>query len=109
MYRVSTARFRKLRSCPSADMLILFRETGLAREAEERVERHLEACDFCCAELQLLSAHWRSDLPAIRLRPEMSNNLRRLVEELMSEPSLERARFVEAVCEIDGLTVTDAA
>ena len=109
MYRVSTARFRKLRSCPSAETLILFGETGLAREAEECVARHLEACDFCGAELQLLSAHWRSNLPAPGLRPEMSNSLRRLVEDLMAEASLDRAGFAESLCETDGLTLTDAA
>lgn len=109
MYRVSTARYAKLRSCPSTETLILFRETGLARETEERVMRHLEACDFCGAELQMLSAHWRRDLPVVRLPPEMSGNLRRLIDDLMAEPSLDRARFAETLCEIDRLTLTDAA
>jgi hypothetical protein len=89
--------------------LILFGETGLARETEQSVARHLEACDFCGAELQMLSAHWRRDLPALRLPAEMSNNLRRLADDLMAEPSLDRARLAETLCEIDRLTLTDAA
>lgn len=109
MHRVSTARFWKQATCPSAETLILFREAGLAREAEERVTRHLAACDFCGAELQLLSAHWRRDLPVIRLAAEMSAGLRRLVEDILSEPSLDRARFAETLCELDRLTLTDAA
>lgn len=108
MYRVSTARFLKLRSCPSTETLILFREAALARETEERVADHLDACDFCGAELQLLSAHWRPGLPVIKLAAEMSTNLRRLVDDLISEPALDRARFAETLCEIDRLTLTDA-
>jgi hypothetical protein len=38
----------------------------------------------------------------------MPLTLRRLAEELMAEPSLNRARFVETIYEIDRLTLTDA-
>jgi hypothetical protein len=50
MYRISTARFRKLRTCPSAEVLILYKDAVLTSEREERVARHLDACDFCGAE-----------------------------------------------------------
>ena len=109
MYRVSTARFRKLRTCPSAEVLILYKDAVLTREREERVARHLDACDFCGAEMQLLSKHWSHDCPVVRGTDELPTNLRRLAEDLMAEPSIDRARFLETICELDRMTLTDAA
>ena len=109
MYRVSTARFLKRRTCPSADVLILYREAELTREREERVASHLSDCDFCGAELQMLSKHWRHDLPGLQRPTEMPSHLRHLAEELMAVPTFERARFVETICELDRVTLTDVA
>lgn len=109
MNRVSTARFRKLRTCPSVELLILYGEAGLACEVEERVASHLDSCDFCGAEMQLLSRHWRRDCPLFKTAGEMSVNLRRLAEDLLALPALNGSRFVEAVCDLDRLTLTDAA
>ena len=109
MYRVSTARFMKMKTCPSAEVLLLYGGAGLTREREQRVAGHLAACDFCGAEMELLSKHWRRDIPAPACAREMPSHLRRLAEDLMSQLSLERARLVEAGCELDRLTLTDAA
>lgn len=109
MHSVSTARFRKLRTCPPAEVLILYREADLTRARRETVARHLDTCDFCVAEMQLLSKHWSRDCPALTAACEMPAHLRRLAEELMAEPPLDRARFAEIICELDRLTVTDVA
>jgi len=109
MYGVSTARFLKLKTCPSADLLVLYGQAELTSEREERVANHLAACDFCGAEMQLLSKHWRRDCPAPACAREIPTHLRRLAEDLISEPALERTRFVETICELDRLTLTDAA
>ncbi len=109
MYRVSTAGFRKLRTCPTSEVLILYRESYLTSKRREKVARHLDACDFCGAELQLLVKHWNRDCPSRISTCEIPVHLRRLAEELMAEPSLNRARFIETICELDRLTVTDAA
>ena len=109
MNRVSTVRFRKLRTCPSAEVLIQYGQAGLAGEVEERVSRHLAACDFCGAEMQLLSKHWRCDFPALKAAGDMSLSLRRLAEDLLTTlPALNRARFAETICDIERLPVTDA-
>ena len=109
MNRVSTARFRKLRTCPSAEVLIKYGQAELACETEERVSHHLASCDFCGAEMQLLSKHWRRDFPALKGAGEMSLSLRRLAEDLLTTlPALNRARFAETICDIDRLTVSDA-
>ena len=109
MYRVSTARFLKRRTCPSADVLISYGEAELTREREERVAGHLADCDFCGAEMQLLSKHWSHDHPAHQRSCEMPSHLRRLAEELMAAPTFERAPFVETSCELDRMTLTDVA
>ncbi len=109
MYRLSTARFQKLRTCPSADTLIRYEQAGLSGESRERVSSHLAVCDFCGAELQLLSKHWRRECLAVGGPREMPPNLRRLAEDLMADASLNHARLLETICEIDRLTLTDAA
>ena len=109
MNRVSTARFRKLRTCPSAEVLIQYGQAGLACEMEERVARHLSSCDFCGAEMHLLSRHWRRDYPALKTAGDMSLSLRRLAEDLLTTlPALNRARFAETICDIERLPVPDA-
>lgn len=107
MYRASTARFRKLRTCPTSEALALYGEAG--RERGEAIERHLSACEFCGAELQLLSKHYARGRAAFNAAREMPRHLRRLAEELLAQPSLDRARFVETICELDRMTLTDAA
>jgi hypothetical protein len=103
----STARFRKLRNCPSTEALLLHgRTTGASRDA---VAAHLSACDFCGAEMQLLS-HFppptTKALPFVAL--EIPRALLRLAEDLMDEPTLRRARYAESIQEIERLTLTDA-
>ena len=107
----STAEFRKLKTCPSTEMLLLYNAAGLALERRQGVAAHLAACDFCEAERQLLSRHWTRALAsgvAAGQTLDMPLNLRRLAEDLMDEPSLNRARFIETIYEIDRLTLTDA-
>ena len=104
----STARFRKLKTCPSAEVLVLYKEAGLAIERQQKVAAHLGVCDFCEAEMQLLSLHLTRAATAAVNTTDMPCNLRRLAEDLMDEPSLNRARFVETIHEIDRLTLTDA-
>jgi hypothetical protein len=102
MHSTSTALFRKQRTCPTA-------ETILLRAQSAKVVEHVSGCDFCGAEAQLLS---RFPPPTTRALPfvafSMPRALRRLAEELMAEASLSRARFADAIHEADRLTFTDA-
>lgn len=104
MRSTSTALFRKQRTCPPAESI-------LHRGQAAGVAEHVAACEFCGAEAQLLSRFPPSPtkyaLPFVAL--SLPRPLRRLAEELMSEASLNRARFVEAVHEAERLmTYTDA-
>jgi len=49
--------FRKRLSCPSSQTLLAFQQSHLGYEDDSRIESHLESCDFCNAELQLLTVH----------------------------------------------------
>lgn len=99
----TTAWFRKLRTCPGAETLLTF-SAGQGRSVG-RVAEHVESCDFCGAEVQLLS---RYALPADALpfaAPiAMPAPLRRLAEDILAEPSSSRARFAESLLEIERLT-----
>ena len=104
----STARFRKLRTCPVSETLLGFRTAARVAPGGHGVAEHLASCDFCGAEAQLLSLHAPpaealpfADLP-------MPGHLRRLAEDLLAEPYYSRARFAGALVEIERLTLTDA-
>lgn len=73
--------FTKQAACPSAKILLEHRLGRLAAEMSKLVEWHLEGCDFCWAEMNLLVHHAaardESRPPAIPV------NLRVLAEALL--------------------------
>ena len=102
MRSTSTALFRKQRTCPTAEAI-------LRRAQSATVAEHVTGCDFCGAEAQFLSRFpppTAKALPLVAL--SMPRALKRLAEELMTEASLNRARFADAVLEVERLTFTDA-
>ncbi|HVF55408.1 MAG TPA: hypothetical protein VM934_04610 [Pyrinomonadaceae bacterium] len=104
----STAEYRKLKTCPSAEAMLLHDEARSAGWQKESVAAHLAACDFCGAEMQMLTRHPPREWASPSSVCEIPLTLRRLAEDLMAGPSLNRARFVETIYEIERLTLTDA-
>ena len=98
----TTAWFRKLRTCPQTETLLTF-SAGAPRGG--RVAEHVRSCEFCGAEVQLLSRHAppADTLPFAALSA-MPAPLRRLAEDILAEPSYNRARFAESLMEIERLT-----
>ena len=96
-----TAWFRKLRTCPRTETLLTF-SAGVRRG--ERVAEHVESCDFCGAEVQLLSRHAPTADALPLAAHALPSHLRRLAEDLLAEPSYNRARFAESLLEIERLT-----
>lgn len=74
--------FRKSASCPSSDSLLGYQCRSIPSEKRARIEAHLTFCDFCNAELQLLS-RYRSNIEECTL-VEMPTELRRMAERLLS-------------------------
>lgn len=105
MASTSTARFRKLRTCPRSETLLAYTRGALGAGL---VAQHLGSCDFCGAEVQLLSRH----APPAGALPFAAHALpaalRRLAEDLLPVPTYSRARFAESLLEIERLTLTDA-
>lgn len=73
--------FRKRISCPSSQTLLGFSRSRLSYERDAQIETHLTTCDFCNAELQLLTLH-RGDTEEYAF-VEMPAQLRRLAEGLL--------------------------
>lgn len=73
--------FRKRVSCPSSQTLLAFRRSHPGYGYNARIEMHLANCDFCNAELQLLTFH-HSDAEEYTFA-EMPAPLRRLAEGLL--------------------------
>ena len=83
--------FTKQAACPSSTTLLDYRLNRLATELSTLVKWHLEGCDFCWAEVQLLVHH--STYPKGEARPPaIPVNLRVLAEALLQTNSLPRQK-----------------
>ena len=51
------SRFGKGRRCPSSQILLSCYRSSLSAKQASRIAFHLASCDFCAAELQLLSRY----------------------------------------------------
>ena len=102
----SKVGFRKLLTCPQTEALLMFcRGEATTRDS---IAAHVRSCDFCGAETQLLS---RFPPPANALPFAVFSipaPLSRLAQEILGEPSFNRARFAGSIMEIERLTLTDA-
>lgn len=104
---VTTTSFCKRASCPSSATLLSYREFGLETRVDARVAEHLEACDFCSAELQLLAECPQAEEDFSQ--PEaIPLPLRRLAEEILAGSFLTADMFSESCFEKARLTFTDA-
>jgi hypothetical protein len=102
-----TAKFHKTLTCPAAEALMGYAHAELAGERRAAVALHLATCDFCGAEAQLLS-RFAPPASALPVAAPLPKHLRRLAEDLLSQPSYNRARFAESLLDIERLTLTDA-
>lgn len=99
--------FSKQATCPSAETLVSYHNLGLAGGEAAQVSEHLSSCEFCCAELKLLSDHapFDEEYP----RPEIPAHLRSLALALLGQMELSHLTSLpEIACEPDRLTLTDA-
>lgn len=109
MRSASATAFCKQRTCPASEKLWLFAETCLTQEDEVEIGEHLAACDFCGAEVQLLSRHPPVAAHYCSIPSAMPAHVRRLVEDLFAIKTTRMAeRLVETIYEKEGLTLTDA-
>jgi len=72
--------FTKQAACPSSKILLDYRSGALAAEMNKLVEWHLEGCDFCWAEMNLLVHHVAGEESR---PPAIPVNLRVLAEALL--------------------------
>ncbi len=77
----TTFPFLKTAACPTSATLLSLRGNTLSKKAVKRVSEHLESCDFCNAERQLLTHH-RATRKGFKA-PEIPINLRILAEALI--------------------------
>ena len=105
----SAAAFCKHKTCPSADTLLRYCAARLEREPRCAVAAHLNACDFCDAEMALLAKHPATDVkPYRRAAAKMPGHLYRLALDLLTLTNNSSRRTIEAIYDRDRLTLTDA-
>ncbi len=74
--------FCKTIRCPSSENLLAYRRARSSFIERSYIEAHLASCDFCCAELQLLTRHRNESEDCVPA--EMPARLRQLAEDLLS-------------------------
>jgi hypothetical protein len=107
MGSISTANFCKHKTCPSAEMLLGYTQATLARELRQQMSAHLDACDFCDAEMYLLSKFppvGAASCPTVKI----PRSLYRLAKDLLSVSTNAAGRAVEILYERERLSLTDA-
>ena len=75
--------FHKKVTCPSSQSLLEYDQVRLGSAQSLRIEGHLASCDFCNAELQLLTRH--QDTQDEYSSAEMPSQLRKLAERLLND------------------------
>lgn len=74
-------KFCKSRNCPTTETLYFYAGAELTAAETSPVAKHLSVCEFCCSELQFLTAH-----PPLEEKispPEIPYQLRQLAEVLL--------------------------
>ena len=107
MGSVSTAKFCKHKTCPSAEMLLSYTRATLTRELRQQLTAHVAACDFCDAELYLLSKFPPTGVNACPT-VKIPFALYRLAKDLLSVSTNAAGRAVEILYERERLSLTDA-
>lgn len=106
MYPSLVSVFRKQTGCPSAEMLLCYQTDNLSTGQYAWIASHLDVCEFCSAELQLLTAHRpvEEECPVA----DMPLHLRCLAEALLGGDLSSVEVYAEASYEKVPLTLTDA-
>jgi hypothetical protein len=81
MKAFGSTSFRKTAVCPSESDLIAYKSRKLSQEIRKIVRFHLDSCDFCNAELALLSYYSQPSRNECKA-PDIPMNLRILAESL---------------------------
>jgi hypothetical protein len=107
MGSLSTATFRKRKTCPSSQVLLLYCDATLLVAARPIIAEHVSSCDFCGAELQLISKY--TPRGAATFQPvRVPWHLYRLAKDLLAFSANDLARSVGALYETSNFSLTDA-
>jgi anti-sigma factor RsiW len=85
--------FCKTADCPTSQVLLAYRRSLLTPKDGDCLESHLASCDFCSAELQLLT-RYRGEAEEYSFA-EMPAQLHRLAENLLKRSTAPFRGFAE--------------
>lgn len=101
--------FYKRATCPSSQKLLAYTKHDLAAEQSALIEEHLDRCDFCGAEFQLLTKHASLAESGEDYAPvDIPASLRCLAQSLLTPDWLHLESLAEAAYDKERLTLTDA-
>ncbi len=103
MFSIKMITFRKNAICPSSQKLLTFQNGEAAETDAPVVRRHLEACEFCAAEIEFY-AHYPQSEESIE-RTEIPMPLYELAHALLSNHHKDFFRLNQLLCEPEGVKV----
>lgn len=98
--------FCKQQTCPSSETLLSYHTCALPPDQSIWVASHVAACDFCGAELQLLTTHTQIEEENVAV--EIPLHLRCLAEALLSAGLVGMQTYDDLAYQKEGFTFTDA-
>jgi hypothetical protein len=102
-----TTYFCKQHACPSAEMLLSYKGAKLCREQEVKINMHLIECDFCCAELHLLTHNEQEEISHTQTA-EIPAHLRALAESILDNYYFgDSLSFNDMIFEREDMSFTD--
>lgn len=107
MGSISTANFCKHKTCPSAEMLLGYTQATIGRELRQQMSAHLDDCDFCDAEMYLLSKFPPTGAATYQA-VKIPRSLYRLAKDILCVSTTAAGRAVEILYERERLSLTDA-
>lgn len=77
-------KFGKWETCPTTETLLRFISEGLTANQHEKIATHIAVCDFCGAEIQLLSKNPSPHVAPFQ-RAEMPPHLQSLAASFLTK------------------------
>ncbi len=106
MFLTKMIDFCKSLNCPSSQNLLAYQTGNVSRNLSKEINRHIETCEFCTAEIEFY-AHYPQSEEAVKTE-EIPSPLFKLAEALLNDKHKDNSLLNKLLNENEGLTLREA-
>lgn len=103
MFSLKMITFCKNVKCPSSQQLLAFQCGETSSKEQEKIEKHLAACEFCASEVEFYSHYPQSE--EIVAKVEIPLPLRDLAEALLGNKHKDFSTLNRLLCEKESVKI----